>query len=89
MLTVPALLFCCAYASGVLGTVAPKGWKPVEAAPVSETGLPEIFTGYHWGTQAGKAFPAQLSSLSYARSSWSVSTAGAQPGRAGGVARGG
>jgi hypothetical protein len=82
VLTVPALLFCCAYASGVLGTVAPKGWKPVEAAPVSETGLPEIFTGYHWGTQAGKAFPAQLSSLSYARSSWSVSTAGAQPGSA-------
>jgi hypothetical protein len=39
VLTVPALLFCCAYASGVLGTVAPKGWKPIEAAPVSETGL--------------------------------------------------
>ena len=35
---------------------------------------PEIFTGYHWGTQAGDAFPARLSSLSYARSSWAVST---------------
>jgi Glycosyl hydrolase family 12 len=35
---------------------------------------PEIFTGYHWGTQAGTAFPARLSSLSHARSSWAVST---------------
>jgi hypothetical protein len=35
---------------------------------------PEIFTGYHWGTQAGGKFPARLSSLSYARSSWAVST---------------
>lgn len=35
---------------------------------------PEIFTGYHWGTQAGSAFPARLGSLSYARSSWAVST---------------
>ena len=35
---------------------------------------PEIFTGYHWGTRAGDALPAQLSSLSYARSSWAVST---------------
>ena len=40
---------------------------------------PEIYTGYHWGTQAGSAFPAQLSSLSYARSSWSVAVAGVQP----------
>ena len=40
---------------------------------------PEIYTGYHWGTQAGSAFPARLSSLSYARSSWSVGTASTQP----------
>ncbi len=42
--------------------------------------FPEIFTGYHWGTQAGSALPAQLSSLSYARSSWSVAVARARPG---------
>jgi hypothetical protein len=41
---------------------------------------PEIFTGYHWGTQAGQAFPARLSSLSYARSSWAVSTGRAAAG---------
>jgi mannan endo-1,4-beta-mannosidase len=35
----PTLLFCCAYASGVLKSVAPHSWHPIEAAPVSETGL--------------------------------------------------
>lgn len=38
-LTLPSLLFCCAYASGVLKNVAPHSWHPIEAAPVSETGL--------------------------------------------------
>src|SRR5207245_4760770 len=32
-------LFCCAYASGVLKSVAPHSWHPIQAAPVSETGL--------------------------------------------------
>jgi hypothetical protein len=40
---------------------------------------PEIYAGYHWGTQAGNAFPAQLSSLSYARSSWSVAVTRTRP----------
>ncbi len=39
MLTLPTLLFCCAYASGVLKNVAPHSWHPIQAAPVSETGL--------------------------------------------------
>jgi hypothetical protein len=39
VLTVPALLFCSAYASGVLKNVAPHSWHPIQAAPVSETGL--------------------------------------------------
>jgi hypothetical protein len=39
VLTLPALLFCCAYASGVLKNVAPHSWHPIQAAPVSETGL--------------------------------------------------
>jgi Glycosyl hydrolase family 12 len=43
---------------------------------------PEIFTGYHWGTQAGDTFPARLSSLSYAHSSWAVSTGRAPAGSA-------
>ncbi len=48
MLTVAALLFCCAYASGMLKNVAPHSWHPIQAAPVSETGLgaplgPRIF----------------------------------------------
>jgi mannan endo-1,4-beta-mannosidase len=30
--TVPALAFCCLYASGVLGTVAPKSWHPPEVS---------------------------------------------------------
>lgn len=56
-------------AAGALGTGKPAAY-------------PEIFTGYHWGTQAGDAFPARLSSLSYARSSWAVSTSQASPGSA-------
>lgn len=39
MLTTATLLFCCAYAAGVLKNVAPRSWHPIEAAPVSETGL--------------------------------------------------
>lgn len=31
-MTVPALAFCCLYASGVLGTVAPKSWHPPEVS---------------------------------------------------------
>jgi hypothetical protein len=38
-LTAATLLFCCAYASGVLKNVAPRSWHPIEAAPVSVTGL--------------------------------------------------
>ena len=34
--TVPALLFCCLYASGMLGTIAPKGWHPPEATPAEQ-----------------------------------------------------
>jgi mannan endo-1,4-beta-mannosidase len=34
--TVPALLFCCLYASGMLGAVAPKGWHPPEATPAQQ-----------------------------------------------------
>jgi mannan endo-1,4-beta-mannosidase len=30
--TVPALVFCCLYASGLLGTVAPKSWHPPEVS---------------------------------------------------------
>jgi hypothetical protein len=56
----------------ISGAAAPRG----SGQPAA---YPEIYTGYHWGTQAGSAFPAQLSSLSYARSSWSVGTARAQP----------
>ncbi len=39
MLTTATLLFCCAYASGVLKNVAPHSWHPISAAPVIETGL--------------------------------------------------
>ena len=35
-MTVPALLFCCLYASGLLGTMAPKGWHPPEATPAEQ-----------------------------------------------------
>lgn len=35
-MTVPALAFCCLYASGVLGTVAPKSWHPPEASQAQE-----------------------------------------------------
>ena len=35
-MTVPALVFCCLYASGILGTVAPKGWHPPEASPAQQ-----------------------------------------------------
>ena len=31
-MTVPALVFCCLYASGLLGTVAPKSWHPPEVS---------------------------------------------------------
>jgi len=54
------------------------GFRVTRSAASARLGIgqpnayPEIYTGYHWGTQAGNAFPAQLSSLSYARSSWSV-----------------
>jgi mannan endo-1,4-beta-mannosidase len=34
--TVPALLFCCLYASGMLGTIAPKGWHPPEATQAEQ-----------------------------------------------------
>jgi mannan endo-1,4-beta-mannosidase len=34
--TVPALVFCCLYASGMLGAVAPKGWHPPEASPAQQ-----------------------------------------------------
>ena len=35
-MTVPALVFCCLYASGMLGAVAPKGWHPPEASPAQQ-----------------------------------------------------
>ena len=35
-MTVPALLFCCLYASGMLGTMAPKGWHPPEATQAEQ-----------------------------------------------------
>ena len=60
-------------AAGGLGTGRPAAY-------------PEIFTGYHWGHRAGDAFPARLSSLSYARSSWAVSTDRAPAGSAYNVA---
>jgi mannan endo-1,4-beta-mannosidase len=34
--TVPALVFCCLYASGMLGAVAPRGWHPPEATPAQQ-----------------------------------------------------
>ena len=37
-MTVPALLFCCLYASGMLGTIAPKGWHPPEASQAEHGG---------------------------------------------------
>ena len=35
-MTVPALLFCCLYASHLSGTIAPKGWHPPEATPAEQ-----------------------------------------------------
>ena len=62
--------------SGFKVTISGAAIRQASGQPAA---YPEIYTGYHWGTQAGSAFPAQLSSLSYARSSWSVGIARVQP----------
>jgi len=71
--------------SECIARIGDSGFRVTISGAAAEQGsgqpaaYPEIYTGYHWGTQAGTAFPARLSSLSYARSSWSVGTARAQP----------
>jgi hypothetical protein len=69
---------CVAHAGG-------SGFRVTRSAAHARLGIgqpgayPEIYAGYHWGTQAGNAFPAQINSLSYARSSWSVAVFRARP----------
>jgi hypothetical protein len=69
----------CVARTGSSGFKVTSSGAAVRRGSGQPAAYPEIYTGYHWGTQAGSAFPAQLSSLSYARSSWSVGIAPAQP----------
>jgi Glycosyl hydrolase family 26 len=60
LLTLPALLLCCAYASGVLGSVAPRSWHPIQALPITETGLgaPLSKAGFMGVAIPGNSLPA-------------------------------
>lgn len=70
-MTLPALAFCCLYASGVLGPVAPKSWRPPEVSQA------ELASHARQAAQAARAKSAAQARLALAAK---LKTLGRPPG---------